>query len=65
MILESHTNEVWNLHWSHNGRYLATGGADKRALVWKIGVCDISLPPGSLLLNTKITTIDRGRFRYP
>jgi hypothetical protein len=38
LILEEHTNEVWNLAWNHAGTHLATAGKDKRALVWKIGV---------------------------
>ena len=37
-ILEVHTDEVWNLQWSHNGSYLATASKDKSAVVWRIDV---------------------------
>ncbi|KAI0086137.1 WD40 repeat-like protein [Irpex rosettiformis] len=35
-ILEVHTDEVWNLQWSHSGSYLATASKDKSAVVWRI-----------------------------
>jgi hypothetical protein len=38
LILDEHTDEVWNLNWSHSGTHLATGGRDKRAIIWSIGV---------------------------
>ncbi len=37
-ILEIHTDEVWNLEWSHSGTYLATASKDKSAIIWRIGV---------------------------
>ncbi|CAL1705275.1 unnamed protein product [Somion occarium] len=37
VILEGHNDEVWNLEWSHDGRYLATGSSDKTAIIWRIG----------------------------
>ena len=37
-ILAEHTNEVWVLEWSNNGKYLASGSADTSVIVWKIGV---------------------------
>ncbi|PSR81506.1 hypothetical protein PHLCEN_2v6364 [Hermanssonia centrifuga] len=36
-ILEIHTDEVWNLEWSHSGTYLATASKDKSAIIWRIG----------------------------
>ncbi|KAI0312503.1 WD40 repeat-like protein [Amylostereum chailletii] len=36
-ILEIHTDEVWNLEWSHNGKRLATASKDKSVIVWAIG----------------------------
>ncbi|KAK7693817.1 hypothetical protein QCA50_003389 [Cerrena zonata] len=36
-ILEGHTDEVWNLAWSHDGRYLASASSDKIAIIWRIG----------------------------
>jgi WD40 repeat protein len=32
--LSGHTDSVWSLAWSHNGRYLASGSADTTARVW-------------------------------
>jgi len=37
-ILEVHTDEVWNIEWSHNGEYLASAGKDKSAIIWRVGV---------------------------
>lgn len=37
-ILQGHSDEVWNMQWSHNGAYLATCGKDKSAIIWKAGV---------------------------
>ncbi|KAG2020064.1 WD repeat-containing protein [Coprinopsis cinerea AmutBmut pab1-1] len=36
-ILNVHTDEVWNMEWSHDGRYLASAGKDKMAIIWKMG----------------------------
>ena len=38
-ILEVHTDEVWCIEWSHDGNYLASGGKDKSAIIWRRGVC--------------------------
>ncbi|KAI0807887.1 WD40 repeat-like protein [Fomes fomentarius] len=35
-ILQVHTDEVWNLEWSHSGRYLATASKDKSAIIWRV-----------------------------
>lgn len=37
-VLEVHTNEVWCLEWSHDGRFLASGGRDTAVIIWKMGV---------------------------
>ncbi|KAF7778551.1 hypothetical protein Agabi119p4_2896 [Agaricus bisporus var. burnettii] len=37
-ILQGHSDEVWNMQWSHDGAYLATCGKDKSAIVWKAGL---------------------------
>jgi len=37
-ILEVHTDEVWNMEWSHDGAYLASASKDKTAIIWRIGV---------------------------
>lgn len=39
-ILEVHTDEVWSIEWSHDGTHLASGGKDKTAIIWRIGVSD-------------------------
>lgn len=38
-ILQMHEDEVWNIEWSHSGRYLASASKDKTAVIWKVGVC--------------------------
>ncbi|CAH2043646.1 unnamed protein product [Thlaspi arvense] len=35
-ILEEHTDEVWFLKFSHNGKYLASASKDKSAIIWEI-----------------------------
>lgn len=37
-ILDGHTDEVWNLEWSHSGNFLATASRDKTAIIWRVGV---------------------------
>jgi eukaryotic-like serine/threonine-protein kinase len=32
--LSGHTDSVWSLSWSHNGRFIASGSADATARVW-------------------------------
>ncbi len=32
--LTGHTDSIWSLSWSHNGRYIASGSADATARVW-------------------------------
>jgi WD40 repeat protein len=41
LILDEHNDEVWSLSWNHAGTHLATGGSDKRAIVWRIGVSSL------------------------
>ncbi|KAA1469347.1 WD40 repeat-like protein [Dentipellis sp. KUC8613] len=35
-ILEDHTDEVWNLEWSHSGRRLASASKDKTVIIWAV-----------------------------
>ncbi|KAG6889821.1 hypothetical protein C0995_014298 [Termitomyces sp. Mi166 len=35
-ILEVHSDEVWNLEWSHDGLRLATASKDKTAIIWRL-----------------------------
>ncbi|KAH9930616.1 WD40 repeat-like protein [Fomitopsis serialis] len=35
-ILEVHTDEVWNLEWSHSGNFLASASKDKTAIIWRV-----------------------------
>jgi WD40 repeat protein len=37
-ILAEHEHEVWNVLWSHDGRYLASASKDRSAILWSIGV---------------------------
>ena len=37
-ILQVHDDEVWNLQWSHSGKYLATASKDRSAIIWHIDV---------------------------
>lgn len=37
-VLAEHDDEVWNIEWSADGRYLASGGLDRSVIVWSIGV---------------------------
>ena len=51
-ILEVHTDEVWNIEWSHSGEYLASAGKDKSAIIWRVGVSrHFHLPGRSLTLG--------------
>ncbi|GHJ90213.1 hypothetical protein NliqN6_6615 [Naganishia liquefaciens] len=36
-VLTEHTDEVWVLEWSHDGRFLATGGRDGQVVIWEVG----------------------------
>ncbi|KAF8912044.1 WD40 repeat-like protein [Gymnopilus junonius] len=36
-ILDMHTDEVWNIEWSHDGTYLASASKDKSAIIWRRG----------------------------
>ncbi|KAG5338183.1 hypothetical protein C0989_008032 [Termitomyces sp. Mn162] len=35
-ILQVHSDEVWNLEWSHDGLQLATASKDKTAIIWRL-----------------------------
>lgn len=37
-LLEGHTDEVWNIEWSHNGLYLASASKDHSAIIWHVRV---------------------------
>ncbi|RDB21395.1 WD repeat-containing protein 26 [Hypsizygus marmoreus] len=43
-ILEVHTDEVWNLEWSHDGFYLASTSKDKTAIIWRLAYDAESVP---------------------
>lgn len=38
-ILRDHEDEIWRLEFSHNGKWLATAGRDKTAIIWDVAVC--------------------------
>uniref|UniRef100_A0A2N9G4W9 CTLH domain-containing protein n=1 Tax=Fagus sylvatica TaxID=28930 RepID=A0A2N9G4W9_FAGSY len=35
-ILQAHTDEVWFLEFSHNGKYLASSSKDQSAIIWEV-----------------------------
>ena len=37
-ILGVHTDEVWQIEWSHDGKYLASASKDQTAIIWEVGV---------------------------
>ena len=37
-VLDNHTNEVWYITFSHDGKYLASGSADSRIIIWNLEV---------------------------
>lgn len=42
-ILHAHTDEVWNVAWSHDGLRLASASKDKTAIIWRFSVESVSL----------------------
>lgn len=39
-ILKEHTDEIWRLEFSHDGKWLATAGRDKTVIIWNVTVRD-------------------------
>jgi WD40 repeat protein len=37
-VLAEHTDEVWTIQWSRDGRYLASAGKDMSIIIWKVEV---------------------------
>ncbi|KAG7575398.1 hypothetical protein FFLO_00388 [Filobasidium floriforme] len=35
-VLAEHTDEVWTIQWSRDGRYLASAGKDMSIIIWKV-----------------------------
>ncbi|XP_012437285.1 WD repeat-containing protein 26 homolog [Gossypium raimondii] len=42
-ILQAHTDEIWFLQFSHNGKYLASSSHDCSAIIWEVDANGISL----------------------
>ncbi|KAF8334203.1 WD40 repeat-like protein [Cantharellus anzutake] len=36
-VLAEHDDEVWNVEWSPDGKFLASGGTDQNVFIWRIG----------------------------
>jgi WD40 repeat protein len=43
-ILKEHTDEIWRLEFSHDGKWLATAGRDKTVIIWNVMVSDDRSP---------------------
>ncbi|OMP03561.1 hypothetical protein CCACVL1_02367 [Corchorus capsularis] len=41
-ILQDHTDEVWFLQFSHNGKYLASSSSDHSAIIWEVDANGVS-----------------------
>ncbi|KAG6591828.1 WD repeat-containing protein 26 homolog isoform X1 [Cucurbita moschata] len=37
-VLQDHSDEVWFLQFSHNGKYLASSSSDRSAIIWEVGL---------------------------
>lgn len=51
-ILQAHCDEVWDLKWSHDGKFLASASKDKSVIIWTVGdlgACVISTSDFRLL----------------
>ncbi|XVF14444.1 hypothetical protein REPUB_Repub09cG0060700 [Reevesia pubescens] len=42
-ILQAHTDEVWFLQFSHNGKFLASSSYDRSAIIWEVDGTGVSL----------------------
>ncbi|XP_021275201.1 WD repeat-containing protein 26-like [Herrania umbratica] len=42
-ILQAHTDEVWFLQFSHNGKYLASSSNDRSTIIWEVDANGVSL----------------------
>lgn len=42
-ILQGHSDEVWFLQFSHNGKYLASSSKDQSAMIWEVTCCLLPL----------------------
>jgi WD40 repeat protein len=43
-VLTAHTDEVWFVQFSHNGKFLASASRDKSAIIWNVQNGVLSLP---------------------
>ncbi|KAF8891225.1 WD40 repeat-like protein [Infundibulicybe gibba] len=50
-ILTGHTDEVWNMEWSHDGTYLASASRDKTVIIWRIEVSSAIPFDGTTITN--------------
>ncbi|KAH9079635.1 WD40-repeat-containing domain protein, partial [Lactarius deliciosus] len=50
-ILQVHSDEVWSVEWSHNGKFLASASKDRSVIIWSVGVRSNRNPDISLHLH--------------
>ena len=58
-ILEGHSDEVWNVCFSPNGKFLASGSKDSTTIIW-----DTDVIFNSLLLYIFFHTNDFNKYTY-
>jgi len=37
-VLQGHTDEVWHVAYSHDGRYIASASRDTTVIIWSVEV---------------------------
>ncbi|KAH9928530.1 WD40 repeat-like protein [Epithele typhae] len=54
-VLQVHQDEVWNIGWSHSGKFLATASKDRSAIIWRI---ELDKDPRSRAYTTEFVLDD-------
>ncbi|KAH0830644.1 WD40-repeat-containing domain protein [Lanmaoa asiatica] len=61
-VLDVHTDEVWNVAWSHDGLRLASASKDKTAIIWRIGA---SMPLSKEINTDAVSTFTLREHPFP